>query len=117
VGVSSEVAGLVRSIAQASKEQSIALEQVTSAVAVIDQSTQKNAQVVQEAAEAATGLRREAASLTELVQHFVLEEAEAGPDPEPSAEPAWRGKAPPAAEEEARFVPPAPARSRPSARA
>jgi methyl-accepting chemotaxis protein len=112
VEVSATVAGLVRTIAGASKEQAQALEVVTSAVAVIDQATQKNAEVVQDAAEAATGLRAEARSLTELVGHFVLDEEEA-----PGERAAAEAEVAPASEEQAPLPPPSSLRPRPSARA
>jgi len=73
VSVAAAVAGLVKGIAQASQEQSLALGQVTTAVAFIDQATQQNAEVVQDASAAADGLRAEAEHLTGLVRRFLHE--------------------------------------------
>jgi methyl-accepting chemotaxis protein len=117
VEVSAAVAGLVRTIAGASKEQSQALGVVTAAVAVIDQATQQNAQVVQEAAEAAAGLRAEARSLAELVGHFVLDQEEAPLQAGGEDQPDEAERMPPPEEDEAPLRPPPPRRGqRPSAR-
>ncbi|MCG7598608.1 methyl-accepting chemotaxis protein [Halomonas sp. McH1-25] len=59
-------------IASASQEQSNGIGQVNQAITQMDQVTQQNASLVQEAASAATALEREAAALSEAVALFRL---------------------------------------------
>jgi methyl-accepting chemotaxis protein len=62
--------GLIAEIAQSSQEQSIGLSQVNSAVNQMDQVTQQNAAMVEEATAAAAGLKGEAGELARLVDQF-----------------------------------------------
>jgi methyl-accepting chemotaxis protein len=57
-------------ITAASTEQSAGIEQVNGAVAQMDQVTQQNAALVEEAAAAAGSLQEQAASLARLVASF-----------------------------------------------
>jgi methyl-accepting chemotaxis protein len=67
------VAELVAEISTSSQEQSDGVEQMSRAIALMDQSTQENAQLVEESAAAAQALREQAAHLSETVSAFVLE--------------------------------------------
>lgn len=71
-----ELSSLVAQIANASREQSTGIEQVTQAVGQMDQTTQQNAALVEQAAAAAESLRDQAAALSNTVSNFVLD---AGP--------------------------------------
>ncbi|WP_040787595.1 methyl-accepting chemotaxis protein [Massilia niastensis] len=68
-----KVAGIMSDIAVASGEQSSGIEQVNRAVAQMDQVTQQNAALVEEAAAASDALREQAAALSQLVGAFHLE--------------------------------------------
>ncbi|WP_288380967.1 methyl-accepting chemotaxis protein [uncultured Massilia sp.] len=70
-----EVAGLLETIHAASGEQAGGVEQVSRAIAEMDESTQQNAAMVEEAAAAAESMRRQAADLSALVATFKLREA------------------------------------------
>ncbi|MBK6909207.1 MAG: CZB domain-containing protein [Rhodocyclaceae bacterium] len=69
-----QVAALVTDIANASREQSGGIEQVTQAVGQMDEVTQQNAALVEEAAAAAESLQEQAAQLAEAVASFTLQE-------------------------------------------
>ncbi|MBB3977779.1 methyl-accepting chemotaxis protein [Rhizobium azooxidifex] len=60
----------VGAIVEASREQSLSLQQVNEAVTVIDQGTQRNAAMVEESATASKGLADEAEALFGLVSQF-----------------------------------------------
>ncbi|RST44216.1 hypothetical protein EJI00_24810, partial [Variovorax sp. DXTD-1] len=59
-------------ITAASQEQSTGIEQVNQAIAQMDQVTQQNAALVEEAAAAAQSMQEQAASLVEAVSVFKL---------------------------------------------
>ncbi len=61
---------LVRAIADASREQTSGLREVNSSITQIDQATQHNAAMVEEANAATFGLAREAEGLDALIQRF-----------------------------------------------
>jgi aerotaxis receptor len=65
-----QVSSIMQDIATASREQSIGVDQVNSAIAHMDQVTQQNAALVEEAAAAAGSLAQEAVSLTQAVSLF-----------------------------------------------
>ncbi len=72
-GIVSKVAqidGLIASIALSSQEQATGLGQVNTAVNQMDQVTQQNAAMVEEATAAAANLRAESQELTRLIQRF-----------------------------------------------
>jgi methyl-accepting chemotaxis protein len=71
------VAALVGDITAASREQSSGIEQVTQAVTQMDEVTQQNAALVEEAAAAAESLEEQARGLVDAVSSFKL--AEGGP--------------------------------------
>lgn len=72
VGKVSEISGLISEIAASAKEQSIGLAEVNSAVNQMDEFTQQNAAMVEEATAATQALTREAGDLTERVHQFRL---------------------------------------------
>jgi methyl-accepting chemotaxis protein len=65
-----EIDGLVSEIALSSQEQSTGLSQVNTAVNQMDQVTQQNAAMVEEATAAAAQLKQETGNLTRLVGRF-----------------------------------------------
>lgn len=67
-----EVAKLVTDIANASREQSAGIEQVTQAVGQMDEVTQQNAALVEQAAAAAESLEEQARGLVKSVAMFKL---------------------------------------------
>jgi methyl-accepting chemotaxis protein len=73
-----QVASLVTEIANASREQSSGIEQVTQAVGQMDEVTQQNAALVEEAAAAAESLEEQARGLMQSVGMFTLVENQRG---------------------------------------
>ena len=66
------VTGIIGEIADASAEQTTGIEQVNQAIAAMDQATQQNAALVEEAAAAAASMRDHAGSLNRVLSSFVL---------------------------------------------
>ena len=79
-----QVAGLVTEISNASQEQSLGISQVSVAMARMDQVTQQNAALVEEAAAAAESLEAQARGLVESVAVFKLP-AVFGEAPQPAS--------------------------------
>jgi len=75
------VADIMQDITAASAEQSAGIEQVNQAVVQMDQVTQQNAALVEEAAAAAESLQDQAVALTELVGVFRLHAQQGAPVP------------------------------------
>ena len=73
------VTGIMSEIAAASLEQSSGIEQVNQAVGQMDEVTQQNAALVEQAAAASESLQDQAVKLTELVGHFKLVQGEHRP--------------------------------------
>jgi methyl-accepting chemotaxis protein len=69
------VADIIGEIAAASEEQRAGIEQVNGAIVQMDQGTQQNAALVEEAAAAAEAMREQAAALARLVGTFQLASA------------------------------------------
>ena len=65
-----EITGVVTTIASSAQEQATALEEINTAVVQMDQVTQQNAAMVEEATAASHGLTAEAEQLSELVARF-----------------------------------------------
>ncbi|MEH6438068.1 methyl-accepting chemotaxis protein [Massilia sp. DD77] len=65
-----DVAGILGAIHEASAGQASGVEQVSRAIAEMDESTQQNAAMVEQAAAAAASMRQQAAELSELVGTF-----------------------------------------------
>ncbi|GAB2858312.1 PAS domain-containing methyl-accepting chemotaxis protein [Pseudoduganella ginsengisoli] len=70
VGAVQQVTAIMREISVASREQSIGVDQVNQAIAHMDQVTQQNAALVEEAAAAAASLANEAGGLKQAVSLF-----------------------------------------------
>ncbi|VXB59973.1 methyl-accepting chemotaxis protein [Massilia sp. 9I] len=70
------VSAIMAEIAAASDEQSLGIEQINQAVTQMDQVTQENAALVEEAAAASDALREQAQALSQLVATFRLDERE-----------------------------------------
>ena len=66
------VADIIKGTADASQEQSAGIEQVNQAVGQMDEITQQNAALVEQAAAAAESLQDQAAKLADLVDTFKL---------------------------------------------
>ncbi|ART63999.1 methyl-accepting chemotaxis protein [Kushneria marisflavi] len=77
--------GLISEIASASQEQSSGIGQVNQAISQIDQVTQQNAGLVQNAAQAASELERQAHALRDSVDLFVLPESTGIEDTAPAS--------------------------------
>ncbi|MDR6426604.1 putative phage infection (PIP) family protein YhgE, partial [Variovorax paradoxus] len=73
VGSVKRVTDIIGEITAASQEQSTGIEQVNQAIAQMDQVTQQNAALVEEAAAAAQSMQEQAASLVQAVSVFRLE--------------------------------------------
>lgn len=74
VGGVEDVSHLMREISAASQEQSIGIEQINQTVVQMDQATQQNAALVEEATAAARELQSQAGTLTEAVSVFRQQE-------------------------------------------
>ncbi len=68
-----QVVGLVSEIASASREQGAGIQQVTQAIAQMDEMTQRNAALVEQAAAAAESLEDQARDLSQAVAVFKLD--------------------------------------------
>jgi methyl-accepting chemotaxis protein len=75
-----EIDGLIAEIALSSQEQATGLAQVNTAVNQMDQVTQQNAAMVEEATAAASNLRSEAVELSRLVGGFQVGGAATRPE-------------------------------------
>ena len=87
------VTGIMGEISVASHQQTSGIEQVTQAVTQMDQMTQQNAALVEEAAAATDALRSQAAALAETVSFFKLG-AQSGLQATPALAPAALKSAP-----------------------
>ncbi|MFN9966175.1 MAG: methyl-accepting chemotaxis protein [Lysobacteraceae bacterium] len=74
VGSVKRVTDLIEEISAASMEQSQGIEQVNQTIAQIDETTQQNAALVEEASAAARATEEQAADLVALVERFRLED-------------------------------------------
>jgi len=72
-----KVAGIMQDIAAASREQSSGIEQVTQAVSQMDEVTQQNAALVEEASASAEQMEDQARTLASAVATFRLSESDA----------------------------------------
>ena len=69
------VTGIMHEISHASAEQTMGIEQINQAITLIDEATQQNAALVEEAAAAAASMQAQTNTLTELVAVFRLDNA------------------------------------------
>ena len=67
------VTDIVAEISAASAEQSTGIEEVNRAITLMDENTQQNAALVEQAAAAASSLQDQAGDLAQIVQAFKLE--------------------------------------------
>ncbi|MBJ7310635.1 methyl-accepting chemotaxis protein [Rugamonas sp. CCM 8940] len=81
VGSVLQVGELIGQISQASVQQAAGLQGVHEAIVQMDQVTQQNVVLVEQAASAAQGLQEQALSLSQAVEHFKLDDGD--PDPAP----------------------------------
>jgi methyl-accepting chemotaxis protein len=77
-----QVGQIVSQISQASAEQATGIYEVSQAIVQMDQITQQNSTLVEEAAAAAASLQRQAVNLARAVAGFNLDEAALLPLPE-----------------------------------
>ncbi|WP_288475032.1 methyl-accepting chemotaxis protein [uncultured Pantoea sp.] len=92
-----QVTDLVNEIAAATAEQSKGIEQVHQAIGQMDEVTQQNASLVEEASSASKSLQEQAEALSGLVATFTLESnRRAGPQPQAAAvrRPAFQARQP-----------------------
>ena len=93
VGEVKRVADLIGEISGATREQSIGIGQIGTAVAELDQSTQQNAALVEQLAVAANTLNLQAHGLVESVALFHVDDASAAQRPMPGARAIGQGRA------------------------
>jgi methyl-accepting chemotaxis protein len=79
------IAAVVGEIAQASEEQSRGIELINEKISLMDNMTQRNASLVEEAAASAQSMRDQAAELSDAVAVFKLDERPAGMEALPAA--------------------------------
>ncbi|KQO20512.1 hypothetical protein ASF11_25140 [Acidovorax sp. Leaf76] len=72
------VSSVIEEISQASREQTDGIEQINQAVAQMDQGTQQNAALVEEATAAAAALQHQAHDLQQVVAAFQLQAGHGG---------------------------------------
>jgi methyl-accepting chemotaxis protein len=75
------VTGIMADITVANEEQSSGIEQVNRAITRLDQTTQQNAALAEEASSATESLKEQAVRLEEVVSVFRLGERQSGVDP------------------------------------
>ena len=85
VASAQNVTRFMQDIASASQEQSLGVEQVNTAVAHMDQVTQQNAALVEQAAAAAASLAQQAMQLTQAVSVFQFGNRDAAAPAMPAA--------------------------------
>jgi methyl-accepting chemotaxis protein len=86
VGAIKKVSDIVAEIAAASREQSSGLEQINTAIASMDEMTQRNGALVEETSASAQSLSNQAQDLAGLVQRYRLDDS-VSPAPAPAARP------------------------------
>jgi methyl-accepting chemotaxis protein len=84
------VTDIIAEISHASQEQSIGIEQINIAIGQMDETTQQNAALVEQAGAAAVSLQDEAANLARLVSIFKLDAHGARPSTGTAVLPATR---------------------------
>ena len=97
VGSVRRVTDIMGEITAASQEQTSGIEQINQAITQMDQVTQQNAALVEEAAAAAASLQEQAGGLSQIVGMFKLDDDEAAPAKPPvvhDAAPRKTAKAP-----------------------
>ncbi|MGH8150751.1 MAG: methyl-accepting chemotaxis protein [Steroidobacteraceae bacterium] len=92
-----KVSDIVAEIAAASREQSSGIEQVNRAVMQMDELTQQNAALVEQATAASQAMAQQAGELNEMMGHYALSASLSGGTPSGRSAPARAGAATPAA--------------------
>lgn len=77
------VSDIVADIASASKEQTMGLEEINTAITLMDDTTQKNAALIEENASSARSLDEQARDLAQLMSFFKLKSSELGAQKSP----------------------------------
>ncbi|WP_237400483.1 methyl-accepting chemotaxis protein [Rhodovulum visakhapatnamense] len=83
------IAELVDAIATGAREQSVGIAEINAGTAQLDQVTQQNAAMVEEATAASMQLREEATTMADLVARFRLDQGGASLSSPANAEPDW----------------------------
>ncbi len=105
------VTDIMSEIASASLEQTTGIEQVNSAIAQMDEVTQQNAALVEQAAAAANSMQEQASILSQVVSVFKVGQQQASQAaPRPAQHPAARPATPPPATRRIAIAKPAPVR-------
>jgi methyl-accepting chemotaxis protein len=86
VGGIERVSGIMSGIVESSREQSAGIAQVSQTVSQMDQTTQQNATLVEEAAAATTALREQAAALEAMMAVFQIGDPQSGATRRPAAQ-------------------------------
>jgi methyl-accepting chemotaxis protein len=76
VGSVKRMGEMITEISAASKEQASGITEASAAIARMDESTQQNAAMVEQAAAAASSLEQQAVALTESMANFTLHDTE-----------------------------------------
>ncbi|MES2259762.1 MAG: methyl-accepting chemotaxis protein, partial [Pseudomonadota bacterium] len=85
LGSVKRITGIMAEIVLASQEQSSGIEQVNQAISLIDEMTQQNAALVEQAAAASESLRQQAGTLSQAVAVFTLQDEPASAGARPAA--------------------------------
>jgi methyl-accepting chemotaxis protein len=88
------VSDIVAEIAAASREQSSGIEQVNKAVMQMDEMTQQNAALVEEATAASQSMAEQARALNEMMERYQLTDAQQAATAQAAARPAQKAVAP-----------------------
>jgi len=82
-----KVTDVMAEIASSSREQASGIEQVNKAITMMDEVTQQNAALVEEASAAAQALAEQAANLTQMIARYQIGEDNTDEVPRPAARP------------------------------
>jgi methyl-accepting chemotaxis protein len=96
-----KVTDVMAEIASSSREQASGIEQVNKAITMMDDVTQQNAALVEEASAAAQALSEQASNLTQLISRYRVGEGAASDQPRAASRPAPAPAAAPAVERRA----------------
>ncbi len=96
-----KVTDVMAEIASSSREQASGIEQVNKAITMMDDVTQQNAALVEEASAAAQALTEQASNLTQLISRYRVGEGSSAEAPRPAARRAPSHTAAPAVERRA----------------
>jgi methyl-accepting chemotaxis protein len=100
-----KVTDVMAEIASSSREQASGIEQVNKAITTMDEVTQQNAALVEEASAAAQALTGQAANLAQMIARYQVGEGHGDEPPRPAARPTARPTLPAAARQGERRAP------------